>query len=328
MARNKVIFNCDELIAACEAAKADGQPLSTVFSIDTTARAGPNGTKYMGLHAAVPGKKGRLMVRVHREKHVGQIAPLDDAEVSRINAERGGKYGVVKKRDRHPTLNVQLYKERVEVDDRGRPTGDLPEEKSEYFRVCQFIDEFFFETMQTRLGDGSIVLRDTRRKEYPPGATVVSNTKIVPFYQSHVSSEAKTNPGAELVNPICRISMKFDPDTGMPKKAAFLDYTKSHRDRKTGKRIFEPLAFNGSPVTAHNVHMIRTHSLFSGIVSIDSVCASSMGLSIPSDLEVVIVEPPAARGVSVDDVFEDGKSEKPATGRAEGDLAGAISVDP
>ena len=106
----RVFFNCSELIAACEAAKAGSKPLSTVFSIDTTARPGPNGTKYMGLHASVPGKKGRLMVRVVREKHVGQIPPLDDGEVTRINAERGRKYGGVKKRDRHPTLNVQMYK--------------------------------------------------------------------------------------------------------------------------------------------------------------------------------------------------------------------------
>jgi hypothetical protein len=309
MARNSnVIFNCSEVIAACKGAKAAGQSLSTVFSIETTARPGPNGTKYMGLHCSVPGKKGRMMLRVVKEKHVGQIAPLDDAEVARINAERGGKYGGVKKRDRHPTLNVQKYNVRVETDDAGRPKGDLPGEEnvSEYFQVCQFVDEFFYETMQARLADGSIILRDARRKDYPPGAIVVPSTKIVPFYQTHVSMESKTNPGAELANPISRTNMKFDKDTGMPKKVTFFDFTKSHRDAKTGKRSFEPLVFDGHPVTAHNVHLIASHSVFSGIVNMNAVCASNMGLSIPNEMEVVIVEPPATRGVGVDDVFEDG----------------------
>lgn len=303
--KSNVIFNCSEVIAACKAA---GQSLETVFSLETNARPGPNGTKYINFYCSVPGKKGRMMLRVVKEKHVGQIAPLDDAEVARINAERNGKYGVVKKRDRHPTLNVQKYKVHVETDGDGRPKSDLPGEEnlSEYFQVCQFVDEFFYKTIQARLADGSIILRDARRTDYPRGAIVVPSVKIAPVYQTHVSMEAKINPGAELANPISRTNMKFDKDTGMPKKVTFHDYTKTHRDPKTGKRTFEPLVFDGHPVTANNVHLIASHSVFSGIVNMNAVCASNMGLSIPKDMEVVIVEPPATRGVSVDDVFEEG----------------------
>ena len=307
MAANKVIFNCSELIVACEAAKSAGQPLSTVFSMETTARPGPNGTKYMGLSASVPGKAGRLMVRVVKEKHVGQIAPLDDAEVARINADRGTKFGTLQKRDRHPTLNVQMFKVAVETDDAGRPTGDLPgdDQKSEYFRVVQFVDEFFYETMTARLADGSVVLRDARRKDYPAGAIVVPSAKIVPLFQSAVSMESKKNPGVELANPICRTNMKFNKDTAMPMKVTFFDFAKSFINDKGG-RGFEPLTFDGHPVTGHNVHQIASHSVFSGIVNMNAVCASNMGLSIPSEMEVVIVEAPVARGVGVEDVFEDG----------------------
>ena len=300
MARN-VIFNCSELIAACEAAKAGSKPLSTVFSIDTTARPGPNGTKYMGLHASVPGKKGRLMVRVAKEKHVGQIPPLDDGEVTRINAKRGSKYGGVKKRDRHPTLNVRLYGGTpAQTDDLPAPHGA---DESEYFRVCQFVNEFFHETMQERFADGSIIHRDNAR-HMDPGAIVVPSTRIVPVIQTHVSREAKVNSGAELQNPICRTNMKFDKKTGIPKKVTFYDYTKSHRDAETGRRTFEPLTFDGHPVTAYNIHMISSHSIFSGIVNMNAVCASNMGISIPSEMEVVVVEPPATRSVGVDDVFD------------------------
>jgi hypothetical protein len=307
MASTEVIFNCSEIIAACEKAKAAGRPLSDVFYLETTARPGPNGTKYIGLYCSVPGKKGRLMVRVKRERHVGKIHPLDEAEVARINAERGGKYGGVKKRDRQPTLNVQKYNVHVETDDAGRPKGDLPgkENLSKYFQVCQFLDEFFYETMQARIADGSIVLRDARRKDYRPDAIVVPSTKIVALYQSHVTMEDKSNPGAELANPICRTSMKFNMETGMPQNVTFGDYTKMHRDAKTGTRSFGPLLFDGHPVTAHNVHLIAPRSVFSGVVNMDAVCSSNMGLSIPMSMATVIVERPATRGVSVNDVFDD-----------------------
>lgn len=309
MANRNVIFNPREIIAACEKAKAEGgdRPLAKVFSIEESARPGPNGTKYMGLHAKVPGKAGRLMVRFTKEKHVGQIAPLDEAEVARINAERGDKYGSLKKRDRHPTMNFQKYKAKIEVDDSGRPKGDLPgvDQQSEYFRVVELVDEFFYEEMDARLKDGRIILRDARRKEYPAEAVVVPSTKIVPMIQTHVSMESKKNPGMELVNPLCRTNMKFDKDTNMAKKAQFFDFTKSHKDPKTGKPTFEPLTFDGHPVTGHNVHLIPSHSTVSGIANLNAVCASNMGLSVPTEVEVLIVEPPVHIGVSVTDVFED-----------------------
>ena len=95
--------------------------------------------------------------------------------------------------------------------------------------------------------------------------------------------------------------MKIDKDTGMPKKVTFFDFTKSFRDAENGERSFEPLTFGGHPVTARNVHLIKSHSLFSGVVNMGAVCASSMGLSIHSEMEVVVVEPPpASRGITVE----------------------------
>ena len=305
-ARSHVIFNCDELIAACNAAKAAGNSLSKVFSIETSARSGPNGTNYMGLSAKTAGKQGRLMVRVVREKHVGQIHPFDDVEVARINTERGGgKYGIVKKRDRHPTLNVQKYRTQVATDSAGTPMGDLPgdDQKSPYYQVCELVDQFFRDTMTNRIAKKTIAVRDGA--DTPAGAIIVSNVKITPFCQCIVSQDSKTNPGMKLANPICRTNMKFDLDSGMPKKVTFFDFTKPYQDAKTGKRSFEPLLFNGHPVTAHNVHWIEPHSDISGIVCMNAVCASRMGLSIPAEFEVVIVDPPPVKTVGVEDVFED-----------------------
>lgn len=97
--------------------------------------------------------------------------------------------------------------------------------------------------------------------------------------------------------------MKFDAVTEMPNKIKFYDFTRSFYD-KDGKRSFEPLRLGGNPNTAHNIHLIKSHSQVSGIVKLDAVCSSSMGLSIPVGFEVLIVNPPPQYGVSVKDVFE------------------------
>jgi len=305
--KSRVIFNPREIIEACTRAKASGKPrpLTEVFEISDHAHSCLNNTKYMKLLCHTASKHGELRVRFAQEVHVGQIVPLDEAEVARFNAERGDRYGVVKKRDRNPTINIQKYPVRIETDDQGRPKGDLPDKASEYFTVVELVDEFFFEEMEARLKSGRIVLRDNRRKDSSAGALDVPNTKIVPLVQTHVSATSKVNPDMELVNPICRISMKFDNETGLSKKAQFYDYTKPIYDNKPKPTSYEPLTFDGCPVTAYNVHRIRSHSKVSGIAHLDAVCSSNMGLSIPIEVAILVVEPPVILGVSISDVFED-----------------------
>lgn len=304
----KTIFNLPEINTACAEALAHGEGLDAVFAVATTARPGPNGTKYMDLTAKVPGKQGRLVVRLVKEKHVGQIPPLDESEVSRVNAVRGDKFGVLKARDRHPTIGIQKYSAKVETDDNGKVKGELPDEdqKSPYFRMVEYLDTFLYNTMQERIKSGAIAEYDSRRENYAEGCVVVPAIKIAPTFQGRVSATAKINANSLLANPIARVNMKFDTKTGMSKKTEFYDFTKAFTDPGTGKRNFEVLKFDGNPVTAHNVHMISSHSLISGIVNLNAVCASNMGLSIPTDTEVLVIEPPTAHSVDVDDVFEEG----------------------
>lgn len=303
-----VIFTCKELINACKGAVESGAGLQSVFSIAQTPRSGPQGCKYQDLYASVPGKTGRLIVKVVKEKHVGQIVPLDEAELAKLNASRGDKYGVMNKvRDRNPTLNVQKYKVYVKTDDSGAPIGELPgaEQVSDYFQVVAFVDEFFYETMNRLIAEKKVMVHNPRNKDTPSNSVFVPSTKIVPMFQSQVSATSNKNPGMELVNPISRIDMKFDPKTGLPSKTAFFDYTTEYRDEVTKKKAFEPLLFDGQPVTASNIHMLASNSTFSGIVNMNAICYSNMGISIPTRLEIVIVEPPPVRSIDVSDVFGD-----------------------
>ena len=57
----KVIFTCAEINAACAAALAADKPLSTVFTIGTTARPGANGTKWFDLSATLRDASGAVV---------------------------------------------------------------------------------------------------------------------------------------------------------------------------------------------------------------------------------------------------------------------------
>lgn len=307
-AKSNVIFNPSEIIEACEAAEAQGgdRPLSRVFEIDQVPRPGPNGTQYLGVTATTRTKKGRLLLRFTNEKHSSQIAPIDDIELARINAERGTKYGALEKRDRNPSITIQKYKTKIEVDDQGRPKSALPglDQVSPYFRAIEYLDRFFYEEMTARKDAGKIVAYDPRQK-LAPGAVAVSSVRIVPMFQAQVSRDSKKNAGMELANPLVRINMKFDKDTQMAKKTQFFDFDKPLVDPASGKKSYEPLTFDGHPITGHNVHKIISHSTVSGISNLNAVCCSNLGISIPSDIEVLIVELPKFNSVGIDDVFED-----------------------
>ena len=78
----KTLFNCDEIVAACEKAKADGAPIySTVFSITLGGRASPS-AHYFDLICRAAGKEGKLFMNFRRETFVGRILPLTPSEGS------------------------------------------------------------------------------------------------------------------------------------------------------------------------------------------------------------------------------------------------------
>lgn len=136
-------------------------------------------------------------------------------------------------------------------------------------------------------------------------AIINTNVKIAALVQEYISDQAKKNAGLLLPNPMTRMTMEFDP---APNAAAttFFDKSKPYL-AEGGKQRYDVGKVNGEPINNDNVHYaIKSRTIVDGIVNMDAVCFSNMGISIPVKIEAVVYEePPAFREtLSVDDVYE------------------------
>ena len=305
----KEFLRAREIISACEDAIASSKPgerpLAKIFSIGPKARSGPQGVQYLDVYCTIPGKKKcQLRVQFVNERIAGRIDPLDEAEVHRLNQTLGdNKFPPYKKRDRKPQLGTQKYAAFIRTDQEGKPEEDLPEElRSDYFKVIEYVNEFFSEEMAMRLADKKIGLFDAKfAASYPPDFITAKNTKIVSMIQLHFTPDQK-NPTkvVPLANPIWRISISFDK-SNMPRKAQLFDRTKP-----SAGNILEPLLFDGCPVTANNIHNLASRSIVSGIVDLGSVCLSNMGISLLAELELAVVSPPVrVESISLTEAFNE-----------------------
>jgi hypothetical protein len=305
----KEFFRAREVISACEAAIASSdpgeRPLAKIFSIGTRARPGPQGVQYLDVYCTLPEKKPyKLRLQIVNEKHSGRIDPLDESVVHLLNQTLGENRVPFKKRDRKPQISIQKYATYIRTDQEGKPEEPLPEEqRSGYFRVIEYLNEFFNDEINRRLKDNKIGIFDARlAATYPPDFITAKNVKVVSMIQSHCTPDPK-NPTKvmPLANPISRISMSFDKNN-MPRKAQFFDGTKRGGTNNT----FEPLLFDGCPVTANNIHNLASRSIVSGIVDLGSVCLSNMGISLLAELELVVVCPPVREeSISLADAFSE-----------------------
>ena len=80
-----VLFSAEEILAACEEAKAAGDSTFTsVFAIAKTGRASGNGAAhYLDLTARAGGKDAKLVLRFKDEVAVGRIQPLTGGDYNR-----------------------------------------------------------------------------------------------------------------------------------------------------------------------------------------------------------------------------------------------------
>jgi hypothetical protein len=157
-------------------------------------------------------------------------------------------------------------------------------------------------------------------------AIQVTASKIVNFVQTLVgpTSTSVQSRGKALPNPIARVSLAFNQETGA---AITKFYDKSKRFVIAGnpKPQFQPAMVDGKPVNADTIHrFIEARSIIDMNVEASSVCFSQMGISIPAKITMAIVEPAPPRVSQTTDDFYDGL-ELPPMPVAEASAEGAAA---
>ena len=288
----KALFSAEEIVDACEAAKAAGDATYyTVFSIAPGGRSSANGaTHYFDLYARAGGKEGKLFLRFKNERFAGRIQPLTGGEYTRDPT-------------RTPTLGIRKYPDLTDDE----PAPGLTEE-SAYFKAIECVDTFFQASVAKLLSEGVLYKKD--RNAAKTGGMKIKNDAVIHLFQSMVSPSAKENPGQPLTNPITRLGVKFD-DSGFPRKGTeYYDRTKRVPDPDApGGFRYEELKLDGEPLSASNVHKILPGSKISGIADLSAVCASTMGISVPMAVRCLFVELAQPKKFSVADVFGDDELE-------------------
>lgn len=131
-----------------------------------------------------------------------------------------------------------------------------------------------------------------QKGKLPKDAIVVGNPKVICPIQTHVSGS-----GQELENPITRMTLKLETQPGI------YDRSSGYYDNYNKPR-FNPLLFDGEPVAPENVHKLKSKSSLSGIVKLNSVCLSRMGISILTKVLLLMVEQPKRNTLDDTSVLE------------------------
>lgn len=221
------------------------------------------------------------------------------------------------------------------LDENDKPIVPDDEYLSNYYQLALDIDHIFKTEMKERTERGSFmmvylnqnktasvkevrdaighvnecdtIIRDddanTIREKYPDkyieltkGVLIVSSTKVSTIIQDRISDKAIKNKGAKLPNPMTRITIPFDSKPVKQGTPSVTILDKSKPFKCNGKKGYENALYNGVPVDANNIHLfIPSRSIIDGIINMDSVCFSQLGISLPIKASTIVVQQPVKR---------------------------------
>lgn len=232
------------------------------------------------------------------------------------------------------TKQVQTQEDKITplIDDQGNYIYPDDSYLSNYYQVAYYLDEIFKYEMRLRVNRGmELMMAATKNKtfnvkdikdnvghvndcdtiitddnannlrerlgdkytDFMKGVLIVSSNKVGTIIQERISEKAIKNKGAKLPNPMTRITIPFELKPG-PTNVTILD--KSKQFTCNGKRGYKPATYKDEPVNANNIHwFIPSRSIIDGIVSMDSVCFSQLGISLPVKITLLIVQQPIKR---------------------------------
>jgi hypothetical protein len=227
----------------------------------------------------------------------GGITPATQEGLASLNEGRA-KHGIqlkTKVRDDEPKLVVGYYQESPKtlesdnlVIDASEPLPDV----SDVGYVYRCLNTWFVVKVSTLKREGLIT---DSAIGAAANALVVGNAKIFPPMQTHIA-QGRPNAGRELPNPLVRLRIKRDKASGVLTNVILYDEDKPYVDA-SGNSLFEIMqSDDGSPVTNNNIHeVVRSGSKATIIVRANSICCHSIGISVPTDVQICILKRPAAQ---------------------------------
>jgi len=279
-------FMPEEIVAALKPAydarvegEATWQDEVTGINLDTARLVGQS--QYIQCWIMIRGTRyTRWMVKVIKKINQFQIPPLLPSDCDVINKRRAA--------NNHPTINPRGTKGPQMSFTRYARFDDRKGEKPDPATECALWEAMFL------LGEArkNILLRFLRNQDIATrqAATIggftpkviVASDKVVEIVQTIV-----TSTGLPIPNGIFRASLKFNDD-GTPKFPPVY-YEMGEDGKPKGVAQVE-----GKPINTTNIHAwVTPGSANTGLMNIDSVCCSNMGMSSPSKMELQLTKPAA-----------------------------------
>lgn len=140
-------------------------------------------------------------------------------------------------------------------------------------------------------------------EELTKGFIKVNSNKCGSIIQEYISDKAIKNKGLKLPNPITRITIPFDLK-GDPQNLTILDKDKAFK--LNNKMGFDLATINNKPVNADTIHkLIISRCIIDGVICMDSLCFSQIGISLPIKASTIIVKQPNKRENSIFNVCQE-----------------------
>lgn len=177
-AHKKVIFNASEVAsrlralkqAAIESGKEDSEWWAPALNFEWSSvpRKGNNGTQWMNVnYTDASGVKGKLVVRINGEKHVGQIMPNDAAEAAELAARTKNPNVKIAARTKKAAMQINQWNAVVKTEEDGitvctdadgAPILPSDDKRSNYFAVASYVSEAFTSETRARVMRGEALV--------------------------------------------------------------------------------------------------------------------------------------------------------------------------
>lgn len=257
------------------------------------------------------GKRGRPQIRFVEETNGNSIIPTDERDFNEMK-KRNPNSKIKEKRDNNmlPDLQVRKWNARIETDGKnvweykkgadGKPIYPEDKSKSKLFAAAALYYRALSDEIKYQKQIKRIVSDDTKDGALPNAIYNDVLTIITP-----IKTEIKKgdNRGRARLNPFFQMKVAFNKDDAS-KGTQFLD--KRKKFVKDGKQDFERAKTeDGSVINNDNIHKwIGFACPMGGLVVIDSICMSNMGISCQAKARMIISQPPERQTISASDIFD------------------------